>query len=99
MYALHLVLQDEHHLSDALGAGVPLTSPQLYSSCHTDDIRHALLYISHRYPQALLLGLGFSLGANVLTRYVAEEGEECILISACVLACVSFFSSYRYRFD
>ncbi|KAF8275036.1 AB-hydrolase YheT [Lactarius quietus] len=68
-------------------AGVPLTSPQLYSSCHTDDLRQALLYISHRYPRAPLLGLGFSLGANVLTRYVAEEGDECRLTSACVLAC------------
>ncbi|KAI9466190.1 AB-hydrolase YheT, partial [Lactarius psammicola] len=68
-------------------AGVPLTSPQLYSSCHTDDIRQALLYITYRYPRAPLLGLGFSLGANVLTRYVAEEGEECRLISACALAC------------
>ncbi|KAI9446477.1 AB-hydrolase YheT [Lactarius indigo] len=68
-------------------AGVPLTSPQLYSSCHTDDLRQALLYISNRYPRAPLLGLGFSLGANVLTRYVAEEGEECRLTSACVLAC------------
>ncbi len=81
------------HLSEASGAGVPLTSPQLYSSCHTDDLRQALLYISHRYPRAPLLGLGFSLGANILTRYVAEEGEECRLISACALACVSL-SSY-----
>ncbi|KAI0006014.1 AB-hydrolase YheT [Russula compacta] len=68
-------------------SGVPLTSPQLYSSCHTDDLRQALLYISHHYPRAPLLGLGFSLGANVLTRYVAEEGEECRLVSACALAC------------
>ncbi len=73
------------------GAGVPLTSPQIHSSCHTDDLRQALLYISHRYPQAPLLGLGFSLGANILTRYVAEEGEECRLISACALACVSSY--------
>jgi len=68
-------------------AGVPLTSPQLYSSCHTDDLRQALVYLSHRYPQAPLLGVGFSLGANVLTRYVAEEGKDCRLVSACVLAC------------
>ncbi|KAH9079391.1 AB-hydrolase YheT [Lactarius deliciosus] len=68
-------------------AGVPLTSPQLYSSCHTDDLRQALLYISYHYPRAPLLGLGFSLGANVLTRYVAEEGERCRLTSACALAC------------
>jgi predicted alpha/beta-fold hydrolase len=95
MYAVNLVLQGQHHLPDMSGAGVPLTSPQLYSSCHTDDIRQALLYISHRYPRALLLGLGFSLGANVLTRYVAEEGEECRLISACALACVSLSSLYQ----
>ena len=80
------------HLSETSGAGVPLSTPQLYSSCHTDDIRQALLYISSRYPRAPLLGLGFSLGANILTRYVAEEGEECRLISACALACVGLSS-------
>jgi predicted alpha/beta-fold hydrolase len=88
MYVLDLVMESPCHLSESSGAGVPLTSPQLYSSCHTDDLRQALLYISHRYPRAPLLGLGFSLGANVLTRYVAEEGEKCRLISACTLACV-----------
>uniref|UniRef100_A0A8H7XR93 AB hydrolase-1 domain-containing protein n=1 Tax=Psilocybe cubensis TaxID=181762 RepID=A0A8H7XR93_PSICU len=39
------------------------------------------------FPDAPLLGLSFSLGANVLTRYVAEEGDRCLLRSACVLAC------------
>ncbi|KAI0273609.1 Alpha/Beta hydrolase protein [Gloeopeniophorella convolvens] len=68
-------------------AGVPLTSPQLYSSSHTDDLRQALLYISKLWPKSPLLGVGFSLGANVLTRYVAEEGESCRLISACALSC------------
>ncbi|KAG1890972.1 AB-hydrolase YheT [Suillus subluteus] len=68
-------------------AGVPVTSPQLYSAGHTDDLRQALFYISHRYPEAPLLGLSFSLGANVMTRYVAEEGERSRLKSACVLGC------------
>jgi predicted alpha/beta-fold hydrolase len=71
-----------------VGAGVPVTSPQLYSAGHTDDLRQALFYISHRYPEAPLLGLSFSLGANVMTRYVAEEGECSRLKSACVLGCV-----------
>jgi hypothetical protein len=70
------------------GASVPVTSPQLYSAGHTDDLRQALFYISHRYPEAPLLGLSFSLGANVMTRYVAEEGEHSRLKSACVLGCV-----------
>ncbi|KAI0695893.1 AB-hydrolase YheT [Cytidiella melzeri] len=68
-------------------AGVPLTSPQLYSAGHTDDIRTALLYISHLYPTAPLLGVGFSLGANVLTRYLAQEGESSRLMSGCAIAC------------
>ncbi|PCH38245.1 AB-hydrolase YheT [Wolfiporia cocos MD-104 SS10] len=68
-------------------AGVPITSPQLYSAGHTDDIRVAVLHISRRYPKAPLLGIGFSLGANVLTRYLAEEGQQCRLVAGCAVAC------------
>lgn len=73
-----------------VGAGVKLTSPQLYSAAHTDDIRVALMYISRLYPHAPLLGLGYSLGANVLTRYLAEEGKHSRLVAGLALACVSF---------
>ncbi|KAF9819565.1 hypothetical protein IEO21_02029 [Rhodonia placenta] len=68
-------------------AGVPITSPQLYSAGHTDDLRVAVYYLRKRYPRAPLLGLGFSLGANVLTRYLAEEGENSRIVAACLLAC------------
>lgn len=70
-------------------AGVELTSAQFYSAGHTDDIRSALLYISSKYPRAPLLGVGFSLGAGVLTRYLGEEGAASRLKAGCVLACVS----------
>lgn len=73
------------------GAGVPITSPQLYSAGTTDDLRQALLYIATLHPTAPLLGLGFSLGANILTRYLAEEGNESRLNSGCGLASVSYF--------
>ncbi|KAJ7594733.1 Alpha/Beta hydrolase protein [Mycena floridula] len=68
-------------------AGVPLTSPQFYSAGWTNDLRQALIYISKTYPNAPLIGLGFSLGANVLVRYLAEEKEESRLSSAAVLGC------------
>ncbi|KAF7440481.1 hypothetical protein PC9H_000826 [Pleurotus ostreatus] len=68
-------------------ANVPITSQQLYSAGHTDDIRLALMYISKLYPKAPLLGLGFSLGSNVMTRYIAEEGEKSRLVAGCALAC------------
>ncbi|KAH9998105.1 hypothetical protein BJV74DRAFT_794787 [Russula compacta] len=57
------------------------------------DLRQALLYSSHRYPQAPLLGLGFSLGANVLTRYVAEEGRRDLNEKSYDL----FYESSQYR--
>jgi len=68
-------------------AAVELTSAQLYSAGYTDDLRIALFYLSMKYPRARLIGLGFSLGANVITRYLGEEGANSKLISGCVLAC------------
>ncbi|THV06770.1 AB-hydrolase YheT [Dendrothele bispora CBS 962.96] len=67
--------------------GVPMSTPRFYSAGGTDDIRQALIYISHKYPNAPLLGLGFSLGANIMTRYIAEEGEKSRLCAGCTLAC------------
>ncbi|KAJ7839133.1 Alpha/Beta hydrolase protein [Mycena olivaceomarginata] len=68
-------------------AGVPVTSPRLYTPGHTDDLRLALIYISQIYPQAPLLGVGFSMGAGILIRYLAEEGTASRLVSGCALAC------------
>lgn len=76
-------------LKMVLGAGVPITSPVLYSAGNTDDTRQALYYISSKYPKARLLGLGFSLGSNVMTRYLAEEGYNSRIDAACALACVN----------
>ncbi|GJJ12386.1 hypothetical protein Clacol_006628 [Clathrus columnatus] len=66
---------------------VPLTSPQLYSAGYTDDLRATILYLRKKYPKAKILGIGFSLGANVLTRYLGEEGYNSQLVSGCALAC------------
>ncbi|THH18139.1 hypothetical protein EW146_g2777 [Bondarzewia mesenterica] len=68
-------------------AGVQLTTPYLYSAGHTDDIRQALMYLSHLYPKAPLLGVGFSLGAGILTKYLAQEGEHSRLTSGCAFGC------------
>jgi predicted alpha/beta-fold hydrolase len=54
------------------------------------------MFIAYLYPKAPLLGLGFSLGANVLTRYLAEEGHHSRLVSGCALACVSSSPPLNY---
>lgn len=61
----------------------------LYSAGYTDDLRTALMYIQNLYPDAPLLGIGFSLGANILCRYLGEEGKNSRLASGCILGCVS----------
>ncbi|KAI1794276.1 Alpha/Beta hydrolase protein, partial [Ganoderma leucocontextum] len=68
-------------------AGVPMTSSQLYSALHTEDIRVAVMYIAKQYPCAPLIGVGFSLGANILTRYLAQEGSNSRLVAGCALGC------------
>jgi hypothetical protein len=70
------------------GAGVPLTTPRLYSAAASDDLKCAALYVHSLFPRAKMVGIGFSLGANVLTRYLGEEGEQSLLSSGCALACV-----------
>lgn len=80
-------------------AGVPVTSPQFYSAGHTDDLRSALVYISSTFPKAPLHGLGFSLGANVLTRYLGEEGEMSRLRSGIVLACPWDLTKNSWRLE
>ncbi|KAJ7650145.1 Alpha/Beta hydrolase protein [Roridomyces roridus] len=68
-------------------SGVPITSPKFYTAAQTDDLRQALMFISSLYPDAPLLGLGFSIGGNVMMRYLAEEGPRSRLSSACILGC------------
>lgn len=48
---------------------------QLYHGGWTNDLRCALSFLSHYAPNAPLHGTGFSLGANILARYLGEEGE------------------------
>ncbi|KAI1795249.1 AB-hydrolase YheT [Ganoderma leucocontextum] len=78
-------------------AGTPVTSEKLYHCGNTDDARQALMYISHRYPKARLIGLGFSLGANVLVRYLAQEGERSRIVAGCALACPWDLHSVSYK--
>ena len=49
-------------------AETDITSPRLYSAGVTDDTRLAIRYIRKCIPDALLLGIGFSMGANILLK-------------------------------
>lgn len=68
-------------------ASTPLTSPHLYCSGNTIDNHTATTYLASLFPDAPLLGVGFSLGAAVMTRYLGEQGDKSRLRAAVVLYC------------
>jgi predicted alpha/beta-fold hydrolase len=54
--------------------GTELLSPQLYCGAYTEDLRQVVIELHARLPNAPLLAVGFSLGANILTKFLGEEG-------------------------
>jgi predicted alpha/beta-fold hydrolase len=64
---------------------VPLTSPQFYSAGTTLDLALSLHYLRTTFPDSPLHGIGFSLGASVLARYLGESSSQCLLSSGIVL--------------
>ncbi len=66
-------------------ASVPVTSPQLYSAIKLADVRSALLLITKLYPNSPLVGIGFSLGGNILGRYFGVEGDDTPLLGGVIV--------------
>lgn len=66
-------------------ANSKITTPFLFNARATWDVRQTIRYLHEKYPKRPLYAIGFSLGANILTNYVAEEGDNCILKAA--IAC------------
>lgn len=61
-----------------------ITTRHLFNARFTTDLRQTVQYLRKVYPQRPLYGIGFSLGANILTNYLGEEGESCVLRAAVV---------------
>ncbi|OAL01911.1 AB-hydrolase YheT [Phaeosphaeriaceae sp. SRC1lsM3a] len=59
-----------------------ITTPQLFNSRATWDVRQTVLLLRELFPNRPFYAVGFSLGANILTNYVGEEGNACILRAA-----------------
>jgi uncharacterized protein len=51
------------------------------------DLSISLHYLRYLYPNSPLHGIGFSLGASVLSRYLGETSEKSILSSGIILGC------------
>ncbi|KAJ2078714.1 hypothetical protein H4R24_004293 [Coemansia sp. RSA 988] len=68
-------------------ARTPITSARPYDSGFTDDFRAAVKHVQADYPYSKIVGIGFSMGANILTKYIGEEGPRCKLACAVAVCC------------
>lgn len=55
-----------------------LSSPQAYDAATTNDVALAVETIRTRFPTAPLFMVGFSLGANIMVKYLGEEGPKAL---------------------
>ncbi|KAK9145744.1 hypothetical protein Sjap_005647 [Stephania japonica] len=64
------------------GGDSPVTTPQFYSASYTEDIRMVVKHVKTLYPSANVYAVGWSLGGNILVRYLGEESQNCPLSGA-----------------
>ncbi|GJR33307.1 embryogenesis-associated protein EMB8-like protein [Tanacetum coccineum] len=62
--------------------GVPLTSECFYTAGKSDDLGEVVNYLHRKQPETPLYALGTSLGANILVKYLGEDGVKVPLVGA-----------------
>jgi predicted alpha/beta-fold hydrolase len=72
--------------------GTQLVTPQLFCANYTDDVRQVVWHLQRRLPNAPLCAMGFSLGANILVKYLGEEAADCPLAAAIAVCKCAFVS-------
>ncbi|KAI8376086.1 Alpha/Beta hydrolase protein [Radiomyces spectabilis] len=54
-----------------------ILTPQLFNGAWTDDLRECLAHLQKKLaPGTPLIGIGYSLGSNILVKYLGEEGDK-----------------------
>ncbi|KAB5574452.1 hypothetical protein DKX38_001646 [Salix brachista] len=87
-YVKHLVDKMAKHgwnvvVSNHRGlGGISITSDCFYSAGWTEDLRKVIDHIHCQYPEAPLYAVGTSIGANILVKYLGEDGVNCLLAGA-----------------
>ncbi|PSS02895.1 Embryogenesis-associated protein [Actinidia chinensis var. chinensis] len=54
--------------------GISITSDCFYNAGWTEDIRKIIDHLHYQYPEAPLFVVGTSIGANILVKYLGEDG-------------------------
>lgn len=67
-------------------SGVPNRLPRGYHSGETQDISYVVKQLQNKYPDTPIHAVGFSLGGNVLLKWLGETGESNPLTSAVAIS-------------
>ncbi|KAK9270785.1 hypothetical protein L1049_026369 [Liquidambar formosana] len=65
--------------------GVSITSDCFYNAGWTEDVREVIDYLHQEYPEARLFAVGTSIGANILVKYLGEDGENVPIAGAAAI--------------
>jgi predicted alpha/beta-fold hydrolase len=67
-------------------SGEPNNSARGYHSGASDDLAEVVLHLQQHYPGRPLAAVGYSLGGNVLLKYLGECAENCPLQAAAAVS-------------
>jgi uncharacterized protein len=61
-------------------------APRFYHAGETEDLAFVLETLAGRFPDAPMAAMGFSLGGNVLLKYLGERGQRSRLLAAAAVS-------------
>ncbi len=67
-------------------SGRPNRTPQSYHSGKTDDLKEFLESLKKRYTKKKIITIGYSLGANILLKFLGEEKEQTLIDKAVAIS-------------
>lgn len=59
----------------------PLLTSRPYSIVSSSDVHDAIQHVHKLYPNSPLIGIGYSLGSNLLSKYLGEVGDDTPLMT------------------
>ncbi|WP_288129117.1 hydrolase [Microbulbifer sp.] len=62
--------------------GIPNLLPRAYHSGETEDPRWLAQHFKEKFPETPLIAVGYSLGGNVLLKWLGEDGDDSPLSAA-----------------
>lgn len=66
--------------------GMELRTPRIYCAANFDDVELAIDHVRDKNPNSRIVASGFSMGGMVLTRYLAERGEQAKVDAAMLVS-------------